>query len=356
MIQQCCQAAKEYSHHEDLIKCFSFYTDGGAYQDSNTYFLYRLQGDGKTLYSTIKIPDTTKRGVNIQVYMGREAEYGSNMYPASYRVVKNSNTRIRLPIKQCLCQPDEQETFKMLTKMQIDKQCTGYTCFVHTYAVFVSDKEVDCENSNVLQAFAGVDSIQKFLNMKLDLVRYSHPDSSSDDISTLKPSTTKSTVIEIDLSKPLKLKKNLHYASLIKMPKLDCYPLLWCQQEKLSQIWEIIFKQKIAAKYVVIKLISRAPGSSSYDANLDMFPLHFHGIKLPIPCDSQVSSELPEFADWHLPGKDSGSSQSKKSLDGQIPQYYNLNSMLEKMTQLAIPLKDSLTIKNVNLSGDKFEY
>lgn len=39
----------------------------------------------------------------------------------------------------------------------------------------------------------------------------------------------------------------------------------------------------MACKYFVIKLISRAPGSSSYDANMDMFPLEFHGYKLPIP-------------------------------------------------------------------------
>ena len=63
MIQDCCNEAS--SADEDVIKCYSFYTDGGAYSDSNTYFLYRLQGDGNTLYSTIKIPDPSKKGVNI---------------------------------------------------------------------------------------------------------------------------------------------------------------------------------------------------------------------------------------------------------------------------------------------------
>lgn len=61
----------------------------------------------------------------------------------------------------------------MLTEMTIDKHCTGYTCFVHTFAIFVSDREVDCEKSNVLQAFAGVQSIEKFMAMGLDLVCYS---------------------------------------------------------------------------------------------------------------------------------------------------------------------------------------
>jgi len=69
LIQDCFNAGATQT--EDVIDCYPFYTDGGAYQDSNTYFLYRLQGDGNTLYSTIKIPDPSKRGVNIQVYMGK---------------------------------------------------------------------------------------------------------------------------------------------------------------------------------------------------------------------------------------------------------------------------------------------
>lgn len=228
MIQDCCNEAS--SADEDVIKCYSFYTDGGAYSDSNTYFLYRLQGDGNTLYSTIKIPDPSKKGVNIQVYMGREADYDVHtMYPATYRVNPAENIRIRLPIKERLCDPEEPETFKTLTQMTIDKHCTGYTCFVHTFAIFVSDLEVDCETSNVLQAFAGIDSITKFMALGLDTVCYSHPGEQSDDMSTLKTTTSKSTVIEIDLSKPKKLKATLQKASGLKISKLDCYPLFWCQ-------------------------------------------------------------------------------------------------------------------------------
>lgn len=63
LMRECCNIKETQT--EDFIKCYAFYTDGGAYQDSNTYFLYRLHGDGNTLHSTIKIPDTTKKGVNI---------------------------------------------------------------------------------------------------------------------------------------------------------------------------------------------------------------------------------------------------------------------------------------------------
>jgi len=59
----------------------------------------------------------------------------------------------------------------------------------------------------------------------------------------------------------------------LKVDKLDCLPLLWCQQEKQSMKWTINIAQAIACKYFVVKLIDRHPGSSAFDANIDMFPL-----------------------------------------------------------------------------------
>ena len=50
----------------------------------------------------------------------------------------------------------------------------------------------------------------------------------------------------------------------------------------------------MACKYFVIKLLSRAPGSSAYDANLDMFPLEFHGYKMPIPT-TEYDFEPPDI-------------------------------------------------------------
>ena len=83
--------------------------------------------------------------------MGREAEYDpAKMKPKDFRLEPNENIRIRLPIESQLTDPMEEETFKMISQMTIDKHTTGYTCFVHTYAIFVSDKEIDCEKSNTL--------------------------------------------------------------------------------------------------------------------------------------------------------------------------------------------------------------
>lgn len=133
------------------------------------------------------------------------------------------------------------------------------------------------------------------MDMKLDLVAYSQPNSSAcTDFSDFENDTKKSTVFEIDLSRPKKLLKALRDASGLEINKLDCYPLFWCQQEKVSQKWAVTVQQRVACKYYVLKLISRAPGSSTHDANLDMFPLEFHGYKMPIPNTPEEQELLDE--------------------------------------------------------------
>jgi hypothetical protein len=138
----------------------------------------------------------------------------------------------------------------------------------------------------------------------------------------LKKDTNASTVFEIDLSRPKDLKKTL---SKYKVKNVDCYPLLWCQQEKVSQQWNIKFKQMIACKYYVIKLISRAPGSSSYDANLDMFPLHIHGFKLPIPNPAGYDPNDHELVEK----EDSGDSLEVFNLQNTLDEIENLAGISE---------------------------
>jgi hypothetical protein len=41
--------------------------------------------------------------------------------------------------------------------------------------LFVSEKEIKCSQSKVLKAFAGVNSIKKFLELGLPLLKYTTP-------------------------------------------------------------------------------------------------------------------------------------------------------------------------------------
>jgi hypothetical protein len=41
--------------------------------------------------------------------------------------------------------------------------------------IFVSEKEIKCSQSKVLKAFAGINSVKKFLEMGLPLLKYTTP-------------------------------------------------------------------------------------------------------------------------------------------------------------------------------------
>ena len=78
----------------------------------------------------------------------------------------------KLPIDKFIIDPKESETFKLMRKMTINKLHTGYTCFCNVFMIFVSDREINCERSKVLQKFAGINNSQKLYDMNLPLLQY----------------------------------------------------------------------------------------------------------------------------------------------------------------------------------------
>ena len=86
----------------------------------------------------------------------------------------------------------------------------------------------------------------------------------------------------------------------LKIPfnEVDCYPLMWFQlNTKISEEFKVYLKQSVAFKYAVIKMIDRRMTSgSSQQANIDMYPVEFLGIELPIP-DQDVINEKAEDED-----------------------------------------------------------
>jgi hypothetical protein len=58
---------------------------------------------------------------------------------------------------------------------------------------------------------------------------------------------------------------------------MDCYPLIWCFQDLEQVKWNVKFDQRVACKYIVVKLIDRHTPSNATDCNIDMFPLTLEG-------------------------------------------------------------------------------
>ena len=86
-----------------------------------------------------------------------------------YRKKKDDPLTVEYPIEKFVLNNKEEETFKLLRQLNVNMHNSGCTCFCKEFMLFVSDRYVDCEKSRVLQAFAGVNSVQKFMEMSLPL-------------------------------------------------------------------------------------------------------------------------------------------------------------------------------------------
>lgn len=71
------------------------------------------------------------------------------------------------------------------------------------------------------------------------------------------------------------------------MSKLDCYPILYVTSTPSQTEWAHKFKQKIAAKYMVIKMIDSVKKETT-DNNIDMYNLTLNGYALNIPSSSKL--------------------------------------------------------------------
>ena len=76
---------------------------------------------------------------------------------------------IEVPIEKFLVEKSEPETYKLLTAIKVDKKITHYTCLCNYMMIFVSDKEINCKNNNMLDAFTGINSLEKFKALKLPI-------------------------------------------------------------------------------------------------------------------------------------------------------------------------------------------
>lgn len=66
---------------------------------------------------------------------------------------------------------------------------------------------------------------------------------------------------------------------ILKINKFDCYPFLFVISAPSKVEYTVEFKQKIAAKFTVLKLIDSYKNNLS-DNNIDMYNLTLNGYKL----------------------------------------------------------------------------
>lgn len=146
-----------------LFNPFAYYCDGGTYNDDHTYFIHHIFSTSNVCYSTKKGTDS-----NVQFILYRKAQIQQGQItPKQWFPEPGNNHKIRVPVNEFYTEENEPETFKIIKDITIYLRGWGYTCFITHFALFISDQEVDCDNSQTIKAFSKINSIQELEKLNL---------------------------------------------------------------------------------------------------------------------------------------------------------------------------------------------
>ena len=159
----------------------------------------------------------------------------------------------------------EKESFKVPKSIVLHLRGWGYTCFLNSFVLCACAGEISRPSaSKVVQFFSGVNSEAEFAKKKIPFVQEV----------TYQAAPSKNGVLrEIDLSSVQALKK------LFGVKKLDMYPLLWGYLVPIQQMKTFTFKQTVACRYLVMKLID-SQKTNPNDSNIDVYNMSLNTVSL----------------------------------------------------------------------------
>jgi len=99
----------------------------------------------------------------VQAYIGRKVFMDSkSMVPKTFKVKESEANVFKIPFEKHFAENDEVETFKQLGELTIHNMGWGYTCFISSFALFISEKEVKVKKSAVIKAFSFINTMDAF--------------------------------------------------------------------------------------------------------------------------------------------------------------------------------------------------
>lgn len=242
----------------EVLSPFAYFTDGGVDTNSNYYFLQNVWKKTNICYCTI-----AHDNVHVQSIISKKIEFpATKNNPMNFLEDPPKKMRIRIPFEEYVASP--RDPFHLITHFQVHLKSGGYNAFIKSFAVFYSEIEIDnFKFQSMTRRFMKVKSMHDLVHYLKLKVKHSEDDKKSG----LK-------IVEFDLDK----KKNIERWLRLKNPKF--YPLLWVQvKQKYSNITvNYRLRQRVAAKFISLKLISSSNGSSS--SNIDLYNLGLKGVPI----------------------------------------------------------------------------
>ena len=244
----------------ERLDLFSYYTDGGVYSNDALYFISNVYKDNPAnLYSTIKT-----KNVHVKTLLSNGMQAKANIDDiTSFQSKPDENGKImvyKVPyLHDCpIHDLSFLSTFGVIKYFDLNRALTTYTCFLKSWALFISMDEID-SNCDIVKLFDDIDDITKAKSLGFE----TH---------ALVVGTTAS-VLEFNLSSLSQVEKVLKLHRGANASLKGVYPLLYGDVTKSAANYLNII-QRVGFRHLLLKLID---SFKEGDSNIDCYNITVSG-------------------------------------------------------------------------------
>lgn len=268
--------SKVIGSDSERLPIFSYFTDGGVDKGDPSYFIGNIFCDNPAkLYSSIKgsninVKSICSSTINSKFTLGDLSTYAIKEDIVLYNNKKDPKIKgdetYRLPIEQLISSYDPQNlrSFAILKYLDVSKSKSGYTCFLQSFALFISMEEIDA-NCPIVQLFDSInsyDSFQKF-GFNVNIIQ--------------EEQGTK--IAEFDLTNIKHIENTLQKVKGHSAKLRGVFPIIWGELGKKAHNY-LNISQKVGFRYLLLKLIDS--NKTSGDANIDCYNLRPSGVYIKL--------------------------------------------------------------------------
>lgn len=248
----------------EKVNVTAYYTDGGVDKGTSKYFISNIYAENPIdLYSSVRGSNIHVKAILTDTLSSHIDLFDVSQYKIPVKkasLYEYPEDTYSLPIKSLLSQYDPQNSkqFGILKYHDLNRNIPNYTCFLQSFALFVSMEEIDV-NHPLVRLF---DNIKKKEQMEELGFQYI----------TLQ-STEDTQVVEFELHSLREVEKTLQ--KNVPGAKLDgVYPLLWGDISK-NNVNYLNITQRIGFRFMLLKLIDSHKTQSH--GNIDCYTMSLSG-------------------------------------------------------------------------------
>eukprot|EP01022_Parablepharisma_sp_SALTPOND_P026627 TRINITY_DN64503_c2_g1_i1.p4 TRINITY_DN64503_c2_g1~~TRINITY_DN64503_c2_g1_i1.p4 ORF type:complete len:350 (+),score=33.59 TRINITY_DN64503_c2_g1_i1:2958-4007(+) len=248
----------------ERLPMMAYYTDGGVDGKDSKFFISNIYADNPScLYCSV-------RGENVHVKATFSEIIPSHieLSDISKYAVPESKTALysypehtySYPIKSLISkhEPQHHKQFAVVKYHDLNRNLTNYTCFLQSFAVFISMEEID-PNHPLVRLFDGVKKLEQ-----VEALGFEH-------MSLQSSEDTKVVEFSLQSLKNIEevLQKNVPGAKLNGV-----YPLIWGDISKNTTNYLNVI-QRVGFRFMLLKLIDSH--KSQADGNIDCYTISLSG-------------------------------------------------------------------------------